>query len=674
MSLSFHGDRGADDATLSHAPNDLDTIVGEFTFHGGEDGSRDTLTLNDTSDVSRIIPFGRTYTVLSHLVDRNGNGELAEFYELEDVTINGSHDANRFDIRSTASGTDLTLNANGGNDEITIGDGNATANIHDGITINPGTGNDELIIDDVDSTYNDDIYIFQTNYFQSEHVFDWSPASAPEEITLHASNLDSTINVRDVPLGTELTINARGGVDVINVHATSPSSFTNVVGGLGADEVSIAPTGQNLDAIEGTIDVHGGSHIDVLAIHDELNDNDTDYMLDRYTLDPIRHFVTRTGAAMIRHIGTNQLDLTTGNGANLFSVRDIDIPTSITARTGSDDFYVGSLSLDAISALLEIDGGTSPNTDYVALYDQIGSTTDYTIDHDQITGNSFVVDMDSIEDVLFTASHLDNTIRLENASGAQYTINGYDGSDTLIMAETSENLNNITRPILFNGGEGDDNLLLHDELSPFSPGFIVTADSIDRAMFGEYPLSPSRIGVTFSSLDTVELQMNDESQTIDVNSTNHATHYLFDGNGGDDVLNINRHIDAVFDPEVTIHGDTVSAILMDIEHSWIDEVHANLGDEASMVFVDNPGAQYHLNLGGERISSMSREPQVICRRSTAQSSSMDRVGTINCSFTMRTTPVISHILSRLTSSIACSSDHCSVDRVSPSPISPTWIS
>ena len=137
---------GNDSVFVSSLDGRLDTNRGALVVNG--DTGTDSILLADQANT-----FGDNYTVTDSTITRLAFGGLT-YGTVESVTLNAGDNINGFNINSTRAGTQVAINAGGGNDVITIGAGNLDV-LAGTIVVNGQAGTDAAVLSDQNLLFGD---------------------------------------------------------------------------------------------------------------------------------------------------------------------------------------------------------------------------------------------------------------------------------------------------------------------------------------------------------------------------------------------------------------------------------------------------------------------------------------------------------------------------------------
>jgi hypothetical protein len=423
QNLTFDAGTGGDLLVLNVANYLLPAGGGAITFLGGSgtDEVRATADASFTlSDTSLGISTGGAVVLSS--VNR--------------ATLTGGAGANSFSV-SNWSG-EATLRGQGGDDAYTVdfvGAGTGTVHVDD----SSGTG--------------DTLAVNGTVGIDALTIAAASVSRGGETVT--HSGID------------DLSVDARGGADLITVNGTGP--VTTVLGGAGEDDffvnavaiAGITLNGQgdsddytvNFGLLDGIVNVADAP----VGVFDRLFVNGTSSD-DVLLIAPA--FVKRGSAETVNYSGIEELNVDAGDGDDDITVDGTSVPTNVFGGIGDDDFTVNG----PMGAALHLDGG--PGTDSLLFNGTPGNDVIILTDS-SITGLGAGVTFVSIENLVIDAG-AGNDLVDGSALTISVTIYGGTGDDTLIGGSNNDKLygeednddliGNLGNDYL-DGGSGSDGLV-----------------------------------------------------------------------------------------------------------------------------------------------------------------------------------------------------------------------
>lgn len=551
---------------------DLDQFApGTLTFNGGT--GYNELNINDNGNGN---PLGEFYIIRDDEVIRSGAG------------VYGYHNVNTLNV----------VTSNFSDDVFVLGTHPATTT-----NVDTDTGPDNVTIGNTAI----DFVLGQVNLLNS--VSDTVRFADTSSDTGHTYDVDSDRTVIDGSVTVtysafDLEIDTGNGNDTIDVDSLWAAQDLDITTGLGENEINLNLLSNPLEtSVLGEITVHGGTgDNDTLTVNDGTSLLETSYTITGESVD-------RPGIQTIEYDGIDELNVNGAISASSYDIESTSAATNVNAGIFGDTFNVGVAALNLIDGELSIDGGDLSGTggsdaagedDVVNLNDGFGSSWAYVIQNDVVLGNGFAaITLDDIEQATLDASSLNNVVHIVNSYfDTRYTVNGHAGDDWFYLATTSRDLTDFNNPVVVNGGFGDNHLVLYDDLTLSNHAYTVTDNSVDRLLFGEFgPLPPQGVGVTFSDMVDVELVLNNQDNTVNVQSTNPDTRYLFYGQFGSDTLNLNRHLDDTTDANILIDGADITGKNIDIEYHNFAQLNVTLGEENTRVAIEDLHSDADLKLG-----------------------------------------------------------------------------
>jgi hypothetical protein len=214
---------------------DLDFNVRNNVTVNGADGA-DTLTINDQAGGDPDA-----YTVSSDVITKTNFGTLA-LASVSALTLNANAGDNAIAVVRNPSGRALTVNAGGGADVVSVGDGDIDSAILDDVAVNGGAGADALLLEDADDATGNDNYFIRAATFNKFSFPGTLTFGTVESLTLTANLMNNIIEV-DSTAAAAVTVNARGGDDQVRVGDGDIDSNLHrdlfVNGGGGNDTLSL---------------------------------------------------------------------------------------------------------------------------------------------------------------------------------------------------------------------------------------------------------------------------------------------------------------------------------------------------------------------------------------------------------------------------------------------------
>ena len=197
----------------------------------------DSLSISDGSS-----GIARVYTVSSTAVDTTST-EPIQYHTMEGVNVVAGDGADLFTVTSTATGAPLSINGQGGADQVTVSgsSGGDLSVLAAAVTFTGGAGNDSL-------TFSDVAFAQAVTWSLTPTVVTRTPAAGSaitfghattESIAVNAGTGADTMNVVNTAAGTPVRVNGGGATDTIAVAETAPGAPVSVIGSGGLDSVSV---------------------------------------------------------------------------------------------------------------------------------------------------------------------------------------------------------------------------------------------------------------------------------------------------------------------------------------------------------------------------------------------------------------------------------------------------
>jgi hypothetical protein len=297
---------------------DLAGVFGAVAINFG--AASGVINVNDQNSTGATS----SYEINNSQVRKTSTGKTINYSSAAAIVLNASNVADAINVRGIPAGTSVTVNANGGNDNLFFGGGNVDANLLGPITLNAGSGTDFGGIDNHLDTTLESITLNAGSWIDNG-------------LTYAFSGIEGTLNVSLGPGGTNLTINGT-------------TANTNINGDAGDESVTIG--GGDIDAnlaatvAKGTfIDARGGHN--TLRIND-LNDTNLDVYIFKQTSGGLDQFDKRDGTNdyFVTWSGVEAVTLDASNApasgvsASTILVNSIGTPLRINGNAGPDDVQI----------------------------------------------------------------------------------------------------------------------------------------------------------------------------------------------------------------------------------------------------------------------------------------------------------------------------------------------
>jgi hypothetical protein len=531
--------------TINNYPPSFTTVVlddsADGTNHDGVSQPKVAITADHITGLAPA-PVNFLLNTIDTLTVKGGGGNNT-------YTISGTPAAKSMTL-DTGSGTDtvnvqaasvpLTINTttgNGGfgNNQVSIGSAGSMAGLTAAVTVYNGPSRDQLTIDEsADSAKHANVAI------SASGITGLAPqplnftAYSISALTVKGGSNSNTYTISDTPAAKSMTLDTGGGVDTVNVQATSaPLTVTTTTGagGSGKDVVTFGKSG-NLAALQGAVTVSNLRARDQLTIDDSADStNHPSVAISasgitglaaalNFTAASISTLTVKGGGGNNTYTisgtpATTSMTLDTGGGTDTVNVQAASAPLTINTTTGSggkgnDQVTLGNAgSLAGLTAAVTVYNGAS--RDQLTIDDSADSTK-----HPKVAITGSGITGLTTQPLNFTAYSI-STLTVKGGSNSNtYTISG-------TPAATSVSLNT---------GTGYDTVNIQVVSVPLT----VTTSSVGflGRLFGTNVISLGNVGglagiqapVTLSTatrletvVPTIALTVDDSGDTLPISYT-----------------------------------------------------------------------------------------------------------------------------------------------------------
>jgi hypothetical protein len=568
----------------------LNQSTGELLVRGGTGVS---------DDVIEISEYGGVITVSVDVGDDvpgtgrfPGDEDLPAFVstfdrfspQVRSIRVESDDGDDHILIRKLLSSTPATINANDGDDEIVIGDGNYMVNIKGAIIVNGDNGADVLTINDRDDRAGitqmsipgstelqpfsiQDTYTFTSDTFGKRTTSGFfEPTDAYDAPTLRFHSMSEVTLDASGTTGTEF---AHGFASTINIASVATATTLHVNGRAGKDEIIVSNESRDLDSIRGRVDVSGGSSYDVLTLMDQDGDGFAGGLPLTFTTSLVSRSISRVGSfAGVEYAGVDKLIFRASSAADVLHIESTSPQRALEIfGNGGEDHIVFSPeaeNLDNIRGHVTIHGGQAD--DEVVFNDRSGvgiNAPPYTITSSQVTrpvlpdnvpfGKFAGVTYDGMQSLIFSASSLPDIILVESTAGTAVEIRGNEGADQIYLAHASKRLDDIQGQVTVQGGDSFDQVILNDQNGIPSAALPYT---FRNGLVGR-PILPPEVGygqfgglAYDDELEKLAFQASEGPDILVVENTSATTALDLRGNGGGDQFIVQSPPSSV----ITIHG------------------------------------------------------------------------------------------------------------------------
>ncbi|MEZ6104099.1 MAG: serine hydrolase domain-containing protein [Pirellulaceae bacterium] len=526
MSLTVLGQGGNDSIFFGNGDVDTNTR-GNATFVGGA-GSNSVL-YNDASDVG-----ADSYVVTSTSISKPTSPGTFQYWIVDNLELRANNASNNIAIKSNTDAT-MSILAGGGNDVITVGNGDISGNLNRSITVDGQSGTDQLVLDDRNGNLAEDFYVIEQDYFTKNGYGGLISNLGTERIRLRGTDNDSTTNVRGTKAGQRVQIDGNDGEDLIRIHETGAGSQVVVYAGANNDTVEVSPDDRDLDNIGGRIWANlGAGNDDTLYIRD-----DNDVGNDAYVMSATRF--DKTNFDRIDYFNVDDLRVFANDANNMISVYGIAATTDLTVRAGdgNDTVRVGAGDLDNhLLGDLALWGEGGQNS--LMFRDGLDATDDTLYELTSSTFTKTGIDhwtYSAFEDVELRAGSGDNTIDISSFGSlftdGQLTVRAGAGNDEVVVGEGFGRVDFINDDVQIFGGTGSDTVTVDETNAQSSRQYVLQGNTFDidnTALFAEL--------TTMSDVEDFVVLAGAHNDHFDVRSTLANTDVELRGNAGNDTVDV----------------------------------------------------------------------------------------------------------------------------------------
>jgi hypothetical protein len=473
LSINYQGGGGSDVANLGNAGS-VQGITGAVTIYNGPsythvniddsaDGGNRTVTIGP-GGVTGLAPAAINFTSFSvnslSVLGGGGNSTytIAATPVTTSLSLNTGGGVDHVFVQATSAPTSVITNSGnggGGSDIVTLG-GLSAQGLQGAVTIYNGPSYTHVIIEDVNDGGNRAVTI------GAGGVTGLAPAAinftsfSVNSLSVLGGSGNNTYTIAASPATTTMSLDTGGGVDAVNVQATSVPLAVNTTsgnGGGGNDVVNVGNAG-SLAGIQAAVTVLN------TPSHDQLTVNDSADAGNHPAVTVSASGITGLAPAALNFTPSSVSTLTVngGSGNNAYTVTGAPASQGTTLNTGSG---TDTVNVRGSASPLTVNSAAGSGADVITLGDASNTLSGIT---GAVTLNAAPTDSLVLNDQGFAGARTYTVIPtaltwsggpLVSYGGLQsLTINGSAGGDTFdLSAGTSS-----TAAVVLNGGGGSNTL------------------------------------------------------------------------------------------------------------------------------------------------------------------------------------------------------------------------
>jgi hypothetical protein len=265
---------GTGTVNISPTAKNLGNIQGIVTVTGGN--SADVLNINDQNNSA-----ASTYSLTSSSVTRSGSAAIT-YQSMDKVNLYGGSANDTYNIQSTASGVTTFVEGGAGNDTFNVSPtAENLANIQGPLTLWGLGGSNALNIYDVN------------NSAASTYSLTSSSVTRSGSAAISYASVDA------------VTLDGGSNNDTYNIDSTASGTPVSITGGGGNNLYQISPVAKDLDTIQGSVSIEGGTGTNTLIVYDQNYTGPFNYSVTSSS-------VSRSGAAPITFSSIHSLQVDYG--------------------------------------------------------------------------------------------------------------------------------------------------------------------------------------------------------------------------------------------------------------------------------------------------------------------------------------------------------------------------
>ena len=444
-----------------------------------------TVNVDDSGDTS-----ANTGTLTSSTLTGLGMGGVT-YVSINFMNITLGSGSDTFNVQSTNSTTQTTLNTGSGTDVVNVGSlepaADGLASGVQGALIVKGGGNDTMNVDDTGDTAGQTGTLTSTTLTGLGMGDSGIVYSGLGNLNISLGQGGNTFLIISTPSATT-RVNGGMGNDTFNVRATTGTLYLSGGGGSNVYNLgSLAPgTGGTVSGLSGAVFISGGtSFLRLIALADGTNTVNIDDTGDTTNVAGTLTSSTLTGLGMgvgVTFVSISAVNINLGSGTDTYNIQSTNSTTVTTLNTGTGTDTV-NLASNAATTYINLGGGN----DFVNI--QTTNATTYVNN----TAGADTIDIGS------------------NAPGAGGNVNGILGAVVV-------------------DGDGSDTLNVDDTGSTVAKAGTLTASTLTGLGMG--------LGISYSGVAALNISLGSGGNSFIIGNTNAATVTTLNSGAGSDTVNL----------------------------------------------------------------------------------------------------------------------------------------
>ena len=471
--------------------------------------------------------------------------------QVKAVVMNGGDGDDLLIVSGTEAGVGVTIDAGAGDDQIFLslsrpGQVDAIGGLLS--SVQAGSGNDSLRF---------------TDSFNTATTTSYSLSST--SLTRTRAGTSTIVNHSGAE---QILLQGGSAANTYDVESNAPTTALDLRGGSGDDTFRFGPTGRDLDAIRGTVQVTGNGGSDEVQFDDSARLKPAEFVIFAVPGTTTQSQLTRQSdeSSATFTYDTEHAYVQGGSAGDVFAIEGLaeQTITVLSGAAGDDRFEIGGSfqNLDLVRGGLGISAGIGADT--LVFDDSLNgrALTVYVVRSSTLLRDSAGVQASlkyqSVEDVQVRGGSGGNLFQIESTrTGAVTTVVGGSAKDQFNLVPSTANLDALKGRLVLSGGAGNDVAYANDHANDQSdPLYQITADELHR--YGSMP-------VQFLGVEDVVVSAANRDGVYEILSTAPATRWTLYGGEGEDEFrfaSVAGSLDAITGPVQIIAGGGVDSVTL----------------------------------------------------------------------------------------------------------------